>query len=396
MATVLDLGAASEQTTSSSLRSAQPVLDFAEARRLAERYGTPTLVISRSALLRNYQAMRTALPEVDLYYAAKANPADPILRTLHQAGSFIDVCSYGEMLAALQAGFAPEQMIHTHPCKTVQNLVRCYAEGMRWFTFDNVNEIPKLVAHTPDVNLLLRLAVSSSSSLINLSAKFGASEADAVSIMLRAREAGLQVKGMSFHVGSQCREPEDFRRALAQARRIWDRAAAVGIELQVLDLGGGFPAPYRGDSLLTLEAYCRRLAVALDENFRDVSVRVIAEPGRGMCADTATLITSVIGKSVRGDRTWYIIDDGIYGSFSGQIFDHVSYPLLTERGDERPLHPCVVAGPTCDSTDIVCKEQMLPELEIGELLLVPTMGAYTSASASTFNGLDLAKVVAID
>lgn len=396
MATVLEAGSSSEQTTSSTFRSAQPVLGFDEARRLAERYGTPTLVVSRSALLRNFSAFQSALPGVEFFYAAKANPADPILRTLCQAGCSIDVCSYGEMLAALQAGFTPERMIHTHPCKTISNLTRCYAEGLRWFTLDNVNEIPKFVEHTPDVNLLLRLAVPNSSSLINLSAKFGACEAEAVQIMVKAKEAGLTVKGMSFHVGSQCREPDDFRRALQMARRIWNGAAAAGIELEVLDLGGGFPAPYRGDSLLTLESYCQQLSVSLEECFGDISVRVIAEPGRGMCGDTVSLITSVIGKSVRGDRTWYIIDEGMYGSFSGQVFDHVVYPLIVENMEERPLFPCVIAGPTCDSSDVVCKDQDLPDLAIGELILVPTMGAYTSASSCPFNGLDLAKVVAID
>src|SRR5207253_9799163 len=156
------------------------------------------------------------------------------------------------------------------------NLTSCYAEGLRWFTFDNVNEIPKLVQWAPHASLLLRLAVSSSSSLINLSAKFGAFEPDAVPLMLAARAAGLAVRGMSFHVGSQCRAPEDFHTALVQARRIWDAAADAGITLEVLDIGGGFPAPYR-DSVLSLGAYSRSLARALEETFGDSAMRIIAE-----------------------------------------------------------------------------------------------------------------------
>ena len=194
------------------------VISFDEAESLAEQFGSPLLVASRTALMRNYQAMRQALPGVEFFYAAKANPAEAILRPLCEAGCSVDVCSYGEMQAALRAGFSPDQMIHTHPCKTIQNLTSCYAEGLRWFTFDNANEIPKLTRHTPDVNLLLRLAVSSTTSLINLSAKFGASEPDAVPLMLEARAAGLSVKGMSFHVGSQCRSPEDFGVALEIGR----------------------------------------------------------------------------------------------------------------------------------------------------------------------------------
>ena len=400
MATVLESLSSSESTTSSVYRSAEPVVSFAEAESLAGQFGTPLLVASRTVLLRNYEALRSSLPGVEFFYAAKANPAEAILRPLCEAGSSVDVCSHGEMQAALKAGFTPEMMIHTHPCKTEQNLMSCYAEGLRWFTFDNANEIPKLARHASDANLLLRLAVSSSSSLINLSAKFGAFEPDAVTLMLAAREAGLAVRGMSFHVGSQCRAPEDFHTALLQARRIWNRAAAAGIELEVLDVGGGLPAPYR-DAVLSLDAYCRSLAQSLDETFGDLiygdrAIRIIAEPGRGLVADSMSLITRVIGKSVRGGTVWYIIDDGLYGSFSGQMFDHVEYPLLARNADDRPLLPCVVAGPTCDSSDVVARDQMLPDLDIGELLVVPTMGAYTCASASNFNGLDLARIIGIE
>lgn len=393
MATVLE--SLSESSTSSVYRSARPVISFDEAESLASQFGSPLLVASRSALMRNYEALRSSLPGVEFFYAAKANPVEAILRPLCEVGSSVDVCSYGEMQAALKAGFTPEMMIHTHPCKTEQNLTSCYAAGLRWFTFDNENEIPKLAQHAADANLLLRLAVSSSSSLINLSAKFGAFEPDAVPLMLAAREAGLSVRGMSFHVGSQCRAPEDFHTALLQARRIWDRAEAAGIDLEVLDIGGGLPAPYR-DSVLSLDVYCRSLAGALDETFGDLAVRIIAEPGRGLVADTMSLITRVIGKSVRGGTTWYIIDDGLYGSFSGQMFDHVEYPIIARNNDDRPLLPCVVAGPTCDSSDVVARDQMLPDLDIGELLLVPTMGAYTCASASNFNGLDMARIVGVE
>lgn len=395
MATVLESSSSTDAGTSPRYRSANPVVSFDEAKVLAERFGTPLLVVSKSALLRNYNAMRSALPGVEFFYAAKASPAAPILRTLHEAGCSVDVCSWGEMQAALEAGFTPDNMIHTHPCKTAQNLKDCYAAGLRWFTLDNVNEIPKLVAHAPDVNLLLRTAVANNSSVINLSAKFGASEQDALGVMLAARDAGLTVKGISFHVGSQCCSPEDFRTAFRQSRRIWDRAAEHGIELEVLDFGGGIPAPYR-ESVLTLDEYCRSLSDALEESFGDLPIRVIGEPGRGMCADTVTLITKVIGKTVRNGLPWYFIDDGLYGSFSGQVYDHTSFPLMAEGADEREHIPCVVAGPTCDSSDVVCRDQALPDLKIDEILLVPTMGAYTSASGSTFNGLDMARVIGIE
>lgn len=399
MATVLEAPVSSELDTSLSneYRAATPVIDFAKARELVAEYGSPLVVISRSAVRRNYDAMKAALPNVEMFYAAKSNPAGPILRTLERAGSCVDVCSWGEMQAALEAGFTPDRMIHTHPCKTPSNLLTCYKAGLRWFTIDNAMEADKIADLTPDVNVLMRLAMTSQSSMINLSAKFGASDADAMPILLHAKERGLNVKGLSFHVGSQTRSPDDFHVALSRARRVWDRAREAGIELEVLDFGGGFPAPYRHDAVLTLEAYCQSVAHALEATFGDVeNVRFIAEPGRGMSADTATLITSVLGKSVRGGQNWYIIDDGIYGSFSGQVYDHVEFPLMAEHAEDREPRPCVVAGPTCDSTDVVCRDQALPELEVGELLLVPTMGSYTNASASNFNGLDIARIIEVD
>jgi ornithine decarboxylase len=168
----------------------------------------------------------------------------------------------------------------------------------------------------------------------------------------------------------------------------------------VLDIGGGIPAPYR-EAVLSLDVYCRSLNQALDETFGDLingerPIRVIAEPGRGLVADTMSLVTRVIGKSVRAGVRWYIIDDGLYGSFSGQMFDHVEYPLIAQSADDRTLFPCVVAGPTCDSSDVVARDQMLPDLDIGELVLVPTMGAYTCASASNFNGLEMARIIGIE
>src|SRR5262249_27018431 len=153
---------------------------------------------------------------------------------------------------------------------------------------------------------------------------------------------------------SQCLAPDDFTTALGQARRIWDEAADAGIPLEVLDVGGGFPAPYR-ETILTTEAYCRALAEALDTTFGDLPIRIIAEPGRCLCAEAVTLVTSVIGKSVRGGRPWYLIDEGLYGSFSGKLYDHADFPLIPEGDGDRPVEPCVVAGPTCDSFDVVSR-----------------------------------------
>jgi ornithine decarboxylase len=381
---------------SSSLcaRTAQPVLSFDRARELAATHGTPLLVVSKSKLVETYWSMKQAMPEVDLYYAAKANPDHHVLATLCAENSFVDVCSEGELHHALKAGFTPDRMLHTHPCKTESNLLGCYEAGVRWFVFDNSLEAARIAALTPDVHLLLRLAVSASSSRINLSAKFGCPTERASELLQTARTLGLDVRGFSFHVGSQCLVPEDYVSVLRQVRQVWDLAAEQGFRLEVLDIGGGFPAPYRCGAP-SLSSFCQVVSKGLKEHFGDLPIRFIAEPGRGLVAESTTLITRVLGKDNRWGMPWYVIDDGLYGSFSGKLFDHADFPLCYE-GQSRPLSPCVVAGPTCDSSDIVTQDQQLPDLEVGELLLVPTMGAYTAASASPFNGLPVAQSVAID
>ena len=379
----------------SSDRFAHPVVSFERAQEICREFGTPTLVVSKSALARTYRTLVSGLPNVEIFYAAKANSDANVLRTLFLEGASVDICSYRELQWARQAGFKPEQMMHTHPCKTVQNLLDCYNEGVRWFTVDCPGEIAKVACHTPDVEVMLRLAAASSSSLINLSTKFGCDPVDAPNLVAEAARQGLSVRGLSFHVGSQCLDPEDFRTMLNTARQAWDACVTAGAPLEVLDIGGGFPAPYR-TGVMSLSDYCQHLCAALDASFGDLPIRIIAEPGRAICAEAVTLITRVIGKSVRGGVPWYYLDDGVYGSFSGKLFDYADFQLLTEASDCRPRAACVVAGPTCDSHDVVSVDQELPDLEVGELLLVPTMGAYTSASASGFNGLDIARMIEIE
>jgi ornithine decarboxylase len=204
----------------------------------------------------------------------------------------------------------------------------------------------------------------------------------------------LNVRGFSFHVGSQCLNPEDYCEVLRSVRKVWEEARSAGYDLEVLDIGGGFPAPYRDDAP-TIESFGGTIHAGLQETFGDLNIRLIAEPGRGLCTECVTLATKVIGKSTRWGMPWVFVDDGLYGSFSGKMFDHTDFPLIVDNDGSREVRPCVVAGPTCDSSDIVCRDQWLPELEIGDLILVPSMGAYAGASASPFNGLPVASSVCI-
>jgi ornithine decarboxylase len=378
------------------MRRAEPVLSFDQAKKLVAQHGTPLLAVSRQKLAESYQTVRNHLPGVELFYAAKANAHRLVLQTLQAQGASIDICSVGELEAAVAAGFTTDRMIHTHPCKSDSNLLECYERGIRWFVYDDEYELDKVARLALDVNMVLRVAMSAPSCALNLSSKFGAAASEAIRLLLAARRRGLRPSGISFHVGSQCLDPHDFHPAIASIRELYDEAMDIGMDIQLIDIGGGFPAPYRGQSLMPLASYCDIVNDALRSHFEGLPARIIAEPGRALCAEGLTLVTRVIGKSVREGTIWYYLDDGLYGSFSAKRPGHTDFDLIVENHASTPLYRCVVAGPTCDSGDVLYRDYLLPELEIGAIVMVPSMGAYTSASACGFNGLPLACSIAVD
>ena len=360
----------------------EPGLSFDRAAILAGTVDTPFLVLAPSRIQQSIRTLRTCLPGVELYYAMKSNPDPELLGLLSGLVDGIDVASYPEVALAAAAGVTPERLFHSNPVKKDTDIAACVRHGVRWFTFDNVDEIPKLRAHAPDASVLLRVAIKNESCVVDLGAKFGAHEDEALALVLQARAAGVNVRGIAFHVGSQSTDPGIYLVALKLARRLFDAAKKAGVRLDTLDIGGGFPVVYR-TSVPKLEDFCRVVSRGLSQMF-PAGVRIIAEPGRCISGDSMTLVVRVIGRSVRNGVPWYFIDDGLYGAFSGKLFDHCDYELMPAR--RGPVRECVVAGPTCDSIDIVSRDQMLPDLEIGDLLIVPGMGAYTRASATSFNG----------
>jgi ornithine decarboxylase len=360
----------------------EPGLSFDRATVLAGTVATPFLVLTPSRIHQSIRTLRTCLPGVELYYAMKSNPEPELLGLLNDLVDGIDVASYPEVAMAAAAGVTPERLFHSNPVKKDTDIAACVRHGVQWFTFDNADEVPKLSAHAPGANVLLRVAIRNESCVVDLGAKFGAHEDEALALVLQARAAGVNVRGIAFHVGSQSTDPGIYISALKLVRRLFDDAAKAGVRLDTLDIGGGFPVAYRV-SVPKLEDFCRVVSRGLSQMF-PAGVRIIAEPGRCISGDSMTLVVRVIGRSVRNGIPWYFIDDGLYGAFSGKLFDHCDYELIhAKRG---PVHECVVAGPTCDSIDIVSRDQMLPDMEIGDLLIVPGMGAYTKASATSFNG----------
>lgn len=368
------------------------VFNFNLMKRLALKNGTPFHAFSRKILRENYTRLKKLLPAADIYYAVKANPHPDIVKAIRELSGCFDISSMAELKLAVECGAEAKDTIHSNPVKKQEEIEAAYASGVRWFTFDNAEELPKFLPYRDDVNLFLRIKVTNKGSVVNLSYKFGANQEDAVPLIIKAKNMGLRVRGLVFHVGSQCCEPLNFRFAIDACGKLYAEAAKHGVFLDVIDIGGGFPVRYTSD-ILPLEIYCDIIEEAIFRNFYD-GIKVIAEPGRYICGDAFCLAVTVIGKTVRDGKPWYYIDDGVYGSFSGRVFDQCDYLIVSEKTEG--VQDSVIAGPTCDSFDVVYNSYPLPELSLGDILLVTSMGAYTVASATYFNGFAPARIIAID
>jgi ornithine decarboxylase len=361
-----------------------------QALELAGRHGPPVLFLSEGRVRRNYRSLRSALPGVDLYYAAKANPHPDIVRILTEERAFFDVCTNGEIDIVHSCGVAGDRCLHTHPVKQETDLRHALDFGIDTFVADNHWELEKLVPYKDRLKVLIRLCIENPHCPVNLSRKFGVQPSRAATLVTEARDMGLTVEGLAFHVGSQNQLASKYIEALQHCTNTLRAVAKQGIELRTIDIGGGFPISYLSPTT-PIARYCRPIRDYLAERF--AGYRIIAEPGRFVCGGAMVLATRVIGKSVRQGVRWYYLDEGLYGSFSGKVFDHADYPMYVSRGGKR--YPSTIAGPTCDSFDVPYENVPLPELEIGDILLFGSMGAYTTASATTFNGYPLAKTMLV-
>ena len=356
--------------------------------KLAERFGTPLLVLSLDEIKKNYKVLKKYLPRIKVHYAIKANPHPEILRVMADMGSCFDVASDGEIRTLYDLGVEGGRMIYANPVKSA-GLAACRSCHVSKMTFDSVSEIDKIKAQCPEATLLLRLRIDNSSAHVDLNKKFGAARENALALMLQAKEAGLDMAGIAFHVGSQTVSSDPYLHALDIAKELFEEAAAAGLQLRILDIGGGFPIP-EPKVKFNLPEMLQQINARLDEDFADTEIW--AEPGRYICGTAVNLVTSVIGVTERGGQPWYFLDEGLYGTFSGVLFDQWDFKLISFREGEKKV-AATFAGPSCDSLDIMFRGRMTVPLEVGDLLLVPSCGAYTSASATTFNGFSKAKFV---
>jgi ornithine decarboxylase len=347
------------------------------------------------------------LPEVRLFYAIKSNPHPLVVKFFQQQGLSFDVASGQEADLVLANGTTGKDTIFTNPIKNSYSLEQIFSKKIAAYTFDNGNELEKIAAfrkahgceHNPLA--LLRIRLESEGVQINLNHKFGCSLKDAPLLIKKAADLGLNPGGIAFHVGTQSLMAKNYamgiQNSIAIAKTVREQ---YGINLSVIDVGGGFPDPFfaeqEGISLHKLFAeighYCQQ---AIEAGFT-----LYAEPGRVLVSAAGTLIASVIGINQRRDRQWVYLDDGIYGCYSGRIFDHKRYQFLPLQRNgktfSQELVPCVVAGPTCDSIDIIDESALLPkDIAMGDLLCSVNMGAYSWATACNFNGFAPAQTLLV-
>jgi len=370
---------------------------------LAGAHGTPLFVVDHRVLRKNYREFRKHLPRVQAYYAVKANPDPLIVETLYDVGASFDVASMPEFLivhklieglpGVKRQHFIWDKIIYSHPVKDIDTL-RQLDQYKPLVVYDNVDEVEKIRKYAPQAGLVLRLKVPNTGSMVELSSKFGCAPADAVDLIAAGLDAGLVVEGIAFHVGSQCNNFENYMQSLEIAAAVFEESWTRGYEkVRILDIGGGFPAPY-DENVQPFAELAEKLNAEFDRLFpRDMEI--LAEPGRYMVATAATVVAKIIGRAARDGKMCYYLDDGIYHTYSGILFDHCQYPVKSFK--KGPTDICAVFGPTCDSLDTLSlAENLPPDLEIGDYLYSDNIGAYSIASATNFNGFPPPKVIHVN
>ena len=369
---------------------------------LAREHGTPIFVIDHEKIRQNYREFRQYMPDVQVYFAVKANSTPSIVKTLYDLGGSFDVASLPEFMIVYQnikgmpekerLDWIWDKIIYANTIKPIETL-QVLDQYKPLVTFDNHEELKKIRQYAPHAGLVLRLRVPNTGSMVELSSKFGADPGEAVDLIEEAFGMDLVVEGLSFHVGSQCTNFENYMQALQLSANIIDEAESrLDRKIRILDIGGGFPVKYH-PGVKSLRTLAKKLNAEIKRLFPP-DMQILAEPGRFLVANACTLVAKVVGKTIRDGKPCYYINDGVYHTYSGQIFDHCTYPVLSFKPGERQLS--AVFGPTCDSFDTITLSAELPELDIGDLVFSENIGAYSIASSTYFNGFPPAKVVNIN
>jgi len=350
------------------------------------------LVVDLDIISSTYEGLRQALPETEVFYAVKANPAEEVIGRLEAHGSNFDVASPAEIDLCLNAGADPSRISYGNPIKKLRDIAYAYEKGVRLYAFDSEAELLKLAQAAPGAQVFCRLLMTDSAGADwPLSHKFGCPDEEAVRLLRRAADLGMDPIGVSFHVGSQQVYLAQWENAIARAARVFEALERSGIRLTLMNLGGGFPARYQRDVPALME-YGRIIRAAVEKEFGDDWPRLIIEPGRGLVGDAGVIQSEVVLISTKGSadsRRWVFLDIGKFSGLAETMDEAIKYRLRTAH-DGTATGPVVIAGPTCDSADVLYDkaDYHLPlALNIGDKVHILSTGAYTSSySAVNFNG----------
>ena len=387
-------------TVPGALRAASPVfVDQAAAFIAANTFDKPTLVVSRDRVAAQYDALHAGLGDAHIHYAVKANPAPELVRMLVKKGSGFDAASRQEIELCLSQGARPENISFGNTIKRASDIAFAYSAGVTLFAADSEAELDKIARHAPGARVYIRLIVENSMADWPLSRKFGCGRDMLPALLDHAVAVGLQPYGLSFHVGSQTREAAHWNPVLDQVAPLWHAARAAGHDLQLLNIGGGFPAFY-GQTVQAPRAYAASVMAAVKERFGDVP-QVMAEPGRGMVAEAGHIVAEVMLVSKKSEddlHRWVYLDIGRFSGLAETEGEAIRYQFETAR-DADQHGPCIMAGPSCDSADVLYEKRpvSLPlTLKAGDRVLIRNTGAYTSTYSSVwFNGFPPLAVVVI-
>lgn len=377
------------------------------ANNLIKKYKTPFLIIQEKEILNSINLFKKYLPEIEIHYAIKANADTYILELLNELNISFDVASSGEIKLLSKLKIPGHRMILANPVKNFESLKTAINKNVKLYTFDNIYELEKIYNFFKKIKTefipasILRIKTYSKNVQTNLSEKFGANIEEACDLLKYCKDHYLNPSGIAFHVGTQSFDLENYEKGIILALEVYNKCKnKLGLDLNIFDIGGGFPIDsIYGTGITELEPFFEGFA-KLYKKYNLYNFKVIAEPGRIISGPAGTLVTTVIGKSKRDGKMWLFLNDGVYGSYSGIIYDHALFnyipldPKYHSDKYRKKLIPYIIAGPTCDSVDIMQKNIYLPEdIKIGDHIISTDIGAYSIMSATKFNGFRLAKVL---
>jgi len=354
---------------------------------------TPFLLIDKDKVREKASLIGRHIKKSRVFYAVKANPDIGILRYLNTLNMNFEIASEGELEILSSIGVKPSRIISSNPVKSLKFLRIAASYGVHSVSFDSEDEVDKLAEFIPHCNVYVRLSVPNEGSEWPLSKKFGVELDEAVYLLSYARDKGLNPVGVTFHVGSQCTNIYNWNIALDKAKTLWDLAKKKGIRLKLLNIGGGYPIRYT-KNVIGIEAIEKNVDSLIFERFPgDIEVHI--EPGRAVVGDAGIFVTTVIGKAKRDDEDWVYLDVGVFNGLMESV-GGIKYSYLVESHKQtRPKKQWTVAGPSCDSFDVIDKNVTLPEPQVGSLMLILSSGAYTVSYASEFNGFSIPRTILI-